>query len=107
MRRDEANHQAVKQLKSWLHTLTHADLSQVEDGQPLGVAVRLDRIFETLERALDSDRVFLTSTDRGLRSPVGPLMVLLDGDGALIAGVSRKERDERFPDPLRHRFTWP
>jgi hypothetical protein len=109
MRKQNSKREAVQALRNWLHSVTHAQLAPVEEPEPSPAADRIERVFETLRQAIQDERLYLTSCDEGLRSPVGPMLVLLDGDGALIAGVGgpRAAKPRELPPELRRRFTWP
>ena len=110
MRKQDSKREAVQALKQWLHSVSHDQLVPVEEHQPSPAAGRIERVFETLRQGIEDERLCLTVSDRGVRSPVGPLLVLLDADGALIAGVggpASHKQDGVFPPALRRRFTWP
>jgi len=110
MRKQDPKSEALRVLKSWLQSVSHAQLTPVEGQADSPAAGRIERVFETLQQGIRDDRLYLSSSDIGVRSPVGPMMVLLDADGALIAGVAGppvRAADDAFPPELRRRFTWP
>jgi len=110
MRKPDSKSEAVRVLKGWLESVSHGELTPVDGEGPSPAAGRIERVFETLKEGIRDGRIYLTSCDTGVRSPLGPMMVLLDADGALIAGVAgppERAEDDSFPPELRRRFTWP
>ena len=77
----------LAQFEHWLEGLCQTELNAVEEGMEAPAEDLIERILGSLECGIADGRAFLRYTDRGHPSPIGPLMVLLGKEGAVVAGA--------------------